>query len=293
MNRELDRTWWNEARLIARRHARGASDAADDLAQELAVAALERDAPAERPGAWLECVGRNAAIDRARVERRRHELAAGIVGPAAAPDPEAGALARERRGMLRRALLALPRPLRRATLARFHAELSFEDVAARLGTPPATARTRVHRALARLRDRLGALRAVLVGWQGAQATLLGVAVVTAMAQPFNTQVVSVSREAAPVARPHGRRVARAARAPVAASFPALAAAPARASIEGPPRSIPAAPVARFAFDDDVVDGDLARPDGVVVLSDVRVQSESLIELRRQFVPELLKTLEDL
>ncbi len=41
MDREPEWTWWHEAREIARRHARGASDAADDLAQELAVAALE------------------------------------------------------------------------------------------------------------------------------------------------------------------------------------------------------------------------------------------------------------
>jgi hypothetical protein len=32
MDREPDWMWWNEARAIARRHARGASDAADDLA---------------------------------------------------------------------------------------------------------------------------------------------------------------------------------------------------------------------------------------------------------------------
>src|SRR5450432_2075690 len=159
MSREPDWTWWDEARAIARRHARGASDAADDLAQELAVAALERGATLERPGAWLERVGRNAGIDRWRVERRRGELAGGVPLPASPPDPEAGALARERRGVLRRALAGLPRPLRRATLARYHADLPFDAVAARLGTRPVTARTRVHRALERLRARVGGLRA--------------------------------------------------------------------------------------------------------------------------------------
>ena len=63
---------WSEAREIAGRHARGDGD---DLAQDLIVAALERGAAAENPGAWLERVGRNAAIDRWRVQRRRDELA--------------------------------------------------------------------------------------------------------------------------------------------------------------------------------------------------------------------------
>jgi hypothetical protein len=47
MNRKL----WSEAREIAGRHARGDGD---DLAQDLMVAALERGATAENPGAWLE-----------------------------------------------------------------------------------------------------------------------------------------------------------------------------------------------------------------------------------------------
>ncbi|HVU51421.1 MAG TPA: sigma factor, partial [Polyangia bacterium] len=88
MDREPDWTWWHEARAIARRHARGASDAADDLAQDLAVAALEDGAGARRPGAWLERVGRNAAIDDWRLTRRRRELAGEIDAPGAAPDPE-------------------------------------------------------------------------------------------------------------------------------------------------------------------------------------------------------------
>ncbi len=51
MDHEPDWIWWSEARAIAARQARGASDAADDLAQELA---LERGADVTRPGAWLE-----------------------------------------------------------------------------------------------------------------------------------------------------------------------------------------------------------------------------------------------
>ena len=159
---------WSEAREIAGRHGRGDGD---DLAQDLIVAALERGAAAENPGAWLERVGRNAAIDRWRVQRRRDELATEIDLPASPIDPEAALLCRERRGLVRRALAALPRPQRRAALARFHADLPFEEVAARVGAPAITARTRVHRALASLRVRLGGLRAMFV-FPGVQMSAL-------------------------------------------------------------------------------------------------------------------------
>ena len=145
-------------------------------AQELACAMLENGGRAERPAAWMERVGRNAAIDRQRVEQRRAELAPHIEPPAAPADPETALLVRERRGLVRRALALLPRPQRRAALLRFHAELPFQTVAARLGTPEVTARTRVQRALTNLRARLGLLRAIIFV-PGAQAAVLGLTVV--------------------------------------------------------------------------------------------------------------------
>jgi len=127
----MDRKLWIEALAIA---ARRDPRAAADLAQDLACAVLESGGRAERPAAWMERVGRNAVIDRARVEQRRAELATEIEAPIAPADPESALLARERRGMVRRALALLPRPQRRAALLRFHGELPFQTVAARLGT---------------------------------------------------------------------------------------------------------------------------------------------------------------
>jgi RNA polymerase sigma factor (sigma-70 family) len=299
MDREPDWTWWQEARAIARRHARGASDAADDLAQELALAALERGHAVERPGAWLERVGRNAAIDGWRGERRRRELAGALEAPVAPPDPEARALLRERRGLLRGALAALPRPLRRAAIARFHADLSFDAVASRLGTEPVTARTRVHRALERLRARVGGLRAFFVWVPGAQATVLGLTLVAGVARsalfPVAPAATSASGALAPVASAH--RVAQASApvarpAPVTASTPIARAAPAHGAVRAPPGEEPSA-VQRFSYDDDEVIGELARPDTECIVSSPEVHQTSLIELRRHFVPELLKTLEDI
>jgi RNA polymerase sigma-70 factor (ECF subfamily) len=302
-DREPEFSWWQEARAIARRHARGASDAADDLAQELAVAALEGRDVARR-GAWLERVGRNFAIDGWRAEHRRRELARDVDAPAPPPDPEARVLARERRGVLRRALAALPRPLRRAALARFHADLPFDAVASRLGTPPVTARTRVHRALARLRGRVGGLRVVFAWFPGAQATVLGVTLMAGVARPAAFPVAAAAPEAPPAmaTSAHARRVAQAAtrvdRVPVASPPAAPAPAPARsapAAAARAPRVDEAPPLAvqRFSFDPDEIDVDLAGPDGVMIPGEPVVDQPSLIELRRHFLPELLKTLEDI
>src|SRR5262245_30972696 len=171
----MDWKLWTEARAIA---ARRDPRAADDLAQDLACAMLENGARAERPAAWMERVGRNAAIDRARVEQRRAELASEIDPPSAPADPETVLLVRERRGLVRRALALLPRHQRRAALLRFHGDLPFQTVAARLGTPEVTARTRVQRALASLRAQLGSLRAIFL-FPGTQATVLGLTILAA------------------------------------------------------------------------------------------------------------------
>jgi len=301
MSREPDWTWWDETRAIARRHARGSSDAADDLAQELAVAALERGAPAARPGAWLERVGRNAEIDRWRVERRRRELVGEIDAPTAPPDPEARVLLRERRGVLRRALSALPRPLRRAALARFHADLPFDAVASRLGTEPGTARTRVHRALERLRARVGGLRAFFAWLPGAQATALGLTLVAGAARPALVPAAPTLVPEA-VASPSPVRARRIATAVVRVATSAMPSAPAAAiarrvfasrASRGEEASPTASAIQRFSYDDDEVTGDLVGPDGGTIVGEPVLRHLSLIELRRHFLPEILKTLEDL
>jgi hypothetical protein len=48
----------------------------------------------------------------------------------------------------------------------------------------------------------------------------------------------------------------------------------------------------YDFEDDTVEGDLQRPDGELVSSQKKAQHSSLIEIRRDFIPEMLKSLED-
>jgi RNA polymerase sigma-70 factor (ECF subfamily) len=283
----MDRKLWSEAQAIAaRRDPRGA----DDLAQDLACAVLENGARAQRPAAWLERVGRNAVIDRARVEQRRAALAVEIDPPGAPADPESALLARERRGMLRRALALLPRPQRRAALLRFHGELPFQTVAARLGTPEVTARTRVQRALTSLRARLGSLRAIFVV-PGAQVAVLGLTVVvTQLPAAPSPLALALSTDAAAVQHMrHPRPLRHIAAAPKAPPQATPAPKP------QPPRpadvtEVPA--VQRFNFDDDELLGDIQGPEGERLVVVTPVEHSSLIEIRQHFVPEMVKSLED-
>jgi RNA polymerase sigma-70 factor (ECF subfamily) len=282
----MDRKLWTEARAIA---ARRDPHAADDLAQELACALLEDGTRAERPAAWLERVGRNAAIDRQRVEQRRAELAPHIEPPAAPADPETALLVRERRGLVRRALAMLPRPQRRAALLRFHAELPFQTVAARLGTQEVTARTRVQRALSSLRERLGSLRAIVVV-PGAQAAVLGLTIVVTQlpAPPDPVALAMADDDLVGAERPGARRVRLVAVPPAAAATEAKA----------PPREerrkdiTTYSAVQRIDFEDEELVGDIVGPDGVLLTLPVAPRHSSLIEIRQHFVPEMVKTLEE-
>ena len=283
----MDRKLWSEARAIAaRRDPRGA----DDLAQDLACALLERGAAAERPAAWLERVGRNAVIDRARVEQRRAELATEIEPPAAPTDPETALLVREQRGLVRRALTLLPRPQRRAALLRFHAELPFQTVAARLGTQEVTARTRVQRALISLRARLGALRA-MVFVPGTQAAVLGLTILTTQLPSAPSPLaIAMATDDIPVQRLRHprpvRHIAAAPKTPAAPPSPAAKPAPTR------PDATEVPSVQRFNFEDDQLLGDIQGPEGEPLIVLTKAEHSSLIEIRWHFVPEMVKSLED-
>jgi len=49
----------------------------------------------------------------------------------------------------------------------------------------------------------------------------------------------------------------------------------------------------MVFGEDLVEGSVLGPDGEIVRIIPPIVEPSLIEIRRQFVPEMLKTLEDL
>ncbi len=143
-------------RRLAHALVRGshANTDADDVAQDVAVAALQqRTAPAHLRG-WLAAVARrlSARARRDAGRRARHEANA-----APPPHRDEGVHAAERLRLHQRltsAVLALPEPYRTAVTLRFLDELPPRAIAARLGTTSEVVRQRVARGLALLRERL-------------------------------------------------------------------------------------------------------------------------------------------
>ena len=137
--------------------ARGllAEAAADDVLQETWLAALERP-PRQREGlgAWLRSVLRNRARLWLRSEARRVERDRIAARPESV---DAGSELVERRAALHQlvsALESLPEPYADALWMRFFDDLPTPEIAARLGIAEATVRSRIHRGLALLRERL-------------------------------------------------------------------------------------------------------------------------------------------
>jgi hypothetical protein len=49
----------------------------------------------------------------------------------------------------------------------------------------------------------------------------------------------------------------------------------------------------YDFDDDLVQGDLVRPDGENLIVRKKAAHQSLVRVRENFIPEMLKSVEDL
>ena len=135
---------------------------ADDAVQEAfvkAYAALDRyrgDAPF-RP--WLLRIVANEARNRRRAERRRAALPVRLEvnetassSGVAAPSPEEEAISAERRTALLGAIEALPERDRRVVTCRYLLELSEIETATVLALPRGTVKSRLSRALQRLRS---------------------------------------------------------------------------------------------------------------------------------------------
>ena len=141
-------------RALARRLV-GDGARAEDVAQESLLAALKRpprSAAKLRP--WLARVARNAAANLARGERRRAEREE-LGARAATADATADVAARfDGQQALLDALRALPDAYRAALYLRFYEDLPPRAIAAELGIPVETARSRVRRGLEALRARL-------------------------------------------------------------------------------------------------------------------------------------------
>jgi RNA polymerase sigma factor (sigma-70 family) len=139
---------------------RDASDA-EDVAQEafvkayLALSRFRRDAPF-RP--WMLAIVANEARNRGRAARRRQGLALRAAAAEApdreAPSPEAAVVQAEERRALLAALDRLREPDRLVIGYRYLLDLSEAEIAAALDCRRGTVKSRLSRAMARLRAEL-------------------------------------------------------------------------------------------------------------------------------------------
>ncbi|MHB8959223.1 MAG: RNA polymerase sigma factor [Candidatus Limnocylindrales bacterium] len=150
---------------------------AEEVVQETFLALWNRaeafDPGVASLGTWLRSIARNRAVDRLRAAGRRPQLVAlpggaGEDGPSASierldpelavfggaapdPDPVLAAEALDTSAAIADALAGMPDDERTVILLAYQQELSQSEIAARLGWPLGTVKTRTRRALARLR----------------------------------------------------------------------------------------------------------------------------------------------
>lgn len=132
----------------------GAADDAEDAAQEAfmkAFAALPRFRAGAAFRPWLLAIVANEARNRRRSAGRREALTLRSTDDRIEPSPESTVLATESRQMLLDAVNRLPDADREVVSYRYLLELSEAETAAVLGVPVGTVKSRLSRALERLR----------------------------------------------------------------------------------------------------------------------------------------------
>ena len=130
-------------------------------AEEVTATAFERayrkrhrfDPGRGEPRAWLFGIARNAALDELRRRGRQAELAAEPVD-LDAPAVDSGAERSEQRLALRAALATLAPRERELIALKFFAGLGNAEIAQVVGISESNAGTRLHRAVAKLREAL-------------------------------------------------------------------------------------------------------------------------------------------
>jgi RNA polymerase sigma-70 factor (ECF subfamily) len=139
----------------------GSAAEAEDAAQEgfiKAYRALGRFRPGANPRPWLLQIVANEARNRVRSSGRREKLELRLAErfrPAdAAPSPEAAAVTADEAQRLLQLVNGLSEEDRLVITSRYLLDLSGEETAAALGIAEGTVKSRLSRALARLRTRV-------------------------------------------------------------------------------------------------------------------------------------------
>ena len=160
-------TYWRKVFNVAYRFV-GTYDEAEDLTQEIFLKVFRSLSTFDRRAnfqTWLISVSRNLCIDRYRSGRRDREVfarevdAATVQAESPGPSPQARVETQDRIALLREALKGLSPALRTAVLLRDIHELSYQEIADRLGIAEGTVKSRINRGRAELARRIEAIRA--------------------------------------------------------------------------------------------------------------------------------------
>ena len=143
-------------------HLLGAREEAEDAAAEVFLrvrAALSRYDESVPLGAWLTRIATNHCVDRLRRRRRESRLFSAdpeetLDARASEPSPLAEIMAEEERTALAAAVAALPDRYRVPLALRYYAEMTYDDIAERLGQTRQEVATSLFRAKQRLRRAL-------------------------------------------------------------------------------------------------------------------------------------------
>jgi len=136
---------------------------AEDCLQEVFIQvwrqASDFDEARGRPFTWLVTLARSRALDRLRAagsrDRTAQEAARAVVEETS--DAVTDAIRSERAAVVRRALDTLPEEQRRVLELAYFEGLTQTEIAARLGQPLGTIKTRTRSGMTKLRETLGSL----------------------------------------------------------------------------------------------------------------------------------------
>lgn len=129
----------------------------DDVLQNVWMAALNRPPRESNPRSqrsWLKKVLRTFALRANRSDARRHRREGESPEPTPPPTADQMVERLEMQSELAQSIRSLDDPYRTVVFLRFYEERSAADIAATLGIPESTVRTRLSRGLAQLRERL-------------------------------------------------------------------------------------------------------------------------------------------
>ena len=158
--------YWRKVFNVAYKFV-GRHDEAEDLAQDIFLRLFKSLKTFDRRAnfaTWLISVSRNLCIDHYRSMRREHEIVThdvdvvALAQPSAIDSPHTVLERRDRVALLRAALDKLAPSLRTAVILRDIQELSYQEIAARLGVPEGTVKSRINRGRTELARQIARLR---------------------------------------------------------------------------------------------------------------------------------------